>query len=334
MNTNSTIGRPWRNTGTSMPPNTLLMCKLLVFLLTIHGFLGSIDDPHIPFIPWLDQFREWPGLFKYSLLASYITFGAALFLNIRVRTAAIVLGSVVILYTLASKPDYRNHIFIVSCLLFLAGLHKPNEDSWLIKYQFAVMYLGAFLNKCIDSDWHNGAFMHFWMHGHLKNPFYETLSPLLPELWFATLLSWTVIVCELVLAALFFHPPWRKLGVWLALAMHLSFLIIVGRRPFGHFTEDILIAMLVFLNWPREAMVLTVRSSIMKPLRLIFQWINWDSQFTLKHTFKPDSPWLTLEIDHHARHNMRALGYFIQHSAGTYVYLFLAFNGIAYLFTL
>jgi hypothetical protein len=318
----------------SMPPNTLLMCKLLVFLLTIHGFLSDIGDPHIPFIPILDYFRGWPGLFKYSLLVTFAISGIALFLNIRVRTAAIILGLTVILYILASKPGYRNHILIVGCLLFLAGLHKSNENAWLIKYQFAVMYFGAFLNKCFNSDWHNGGFMHHWLHGHLKNPFYETLSPLLPDLWFATLLSWTVITCELLLAVLLFHPPWRKLGVWLMLAMHISFFIIVGRRPFGHFTEDILIALLVFLNWPRETMVLTVRGSFAQRLRPIFQWINWDSQFALDHNPNRDSTWITLKTDDRVMNNTRALGYFVQHSAGTYVYLFLAFNGIAYLSTL
>jgi hypothetical protein len=325
----SPLGKPWRCLGTTMPPNTLLMCKLLLLLMVLHGFPWKISDPYIPFIPGLDIFRQQPGLFAWILKAAFFGASVALAFNFKVRTSAIVLGATVILMLLASKPMFRNHIFIVGCLLFLAGLHRRDEDAWLIKIQFGVMYLGAFLNKAFDSDWWTGRFMHHWLHGHLRNPFYESLSPLLPHLWFGSLLSCMVILSEFVLTILFFVPRWRTLGVWLAIAMHLGFLLVVGRRPFGYFTEDVIIGLLAFLSWPRTPMMLRMKPSL--TIKPFLKFMNWDRQFHLHEEPKHVNHWLELEIEHRTLKNFSALACFFKYNCAFYVALFFAFNGIAFL---
>ena len=80
-----------------MQPNTLLMCKLLLLLLVIHGFYWTIRDPYLPFLQGLDVFRAQPGLFEFVLKAAFVAAGLALLYNVRVRTSAIVLGATVIL---------------------------------------------------------------------------------------------------------------------------------------------------------------------------------------------------------------------------------------------
>ena len=272
------------------------------------------------------------GLF--GLVLRTVFFGATLSLlfNVKVRTAAVVLGATVILTIVASKPMFRNHIFIVGCLLLLAGLHRRDEEPWLIPLQFSVMYFGAFLSKVWDPDWRTGQFMHYWLHEHLANPFYETFSPLFPELGFGMLLSWIVIIAEGALIVLFFVPRWRTLGVWLALAMHVSFLLVVGRRPFGHFTEDILIAMVTFLAWPREAMVMRLSASL-QTIRPIWRLVHWDRQVELSDRPAREHAWLELDVGHKTLRNESGLGWFLKYNTASYVAVFIGFNGIAYLIT-
>ena len=316
-----------------MRPNTLLMCKLLLLLLlllVIHGFQWTISDPYIPFILGLDRFRSQPSVFEFVLKATFGLAGLCLLLNFKVRTSAIILGATVIVTLLASQPMHRNHIFIVGCLFLLAGLHRRDEDAWLIKAQFCVMYFGAFLNKGLDPDWRTGQFMHYWLHGHLANPFYETFSPLLPELWFGMLLSWTVIVAEFSLVILFFVPRWRSRAVWLALAMHLGFLLVVGRRSFGHFTEDVLIGLLAFLSWPKTATALRLAPSF-RAIRPFWKLVSWDQQFELGERPLRQHTWLELDVGKRTLRNVSGLAYFLKYNTASYFALFCAFNGIAYL---
>ena len=246
----SPIGRPWRCTGTAMEPNLLLMCKLLLILLLLHHFAATIQDPHIPFIRAFDGFRAYPGLFETSLKAVFYAAAVCLLFNLQVRWAAIALGIAVLLVLLASKSVFRNHVFIVGCLFLLSGLHRRGEQPWLLYLQISLMYLGAFVNKVLQQDWWDGQFMDYWMREHLHNSFYLTFSALLPDRWFAALSSWIVILSELVLGLLFMFRRWHAYGVWLALGMHLCFFLIVGRTPFGHFFEDVLLALMIFLAWP------------------------------------------------------------------------------------
>lgn len=327
----SPVGKPWRFTGTSMAPNVLLMCKLLLLLLVVHGFWNLISDPHIPFLRFLDWFHNYPNVFSGVLKTAFLIASLSLFFNYRVRSASVGLGIVIILVILASKPVYRNHILIVGCLLFLAGLHREGEDPWLVKLQFPVMYFGAFVNKCFDEDWWTGQFMHGWLHGHLNNPFYEALSPLFPELGFALILSWTVIVCELLLAILFLVRRWHAWAIWLALAMHIGFLAVVGRHPFGHFTEDILIALLAFLSWPKGTIEMGINPRIRKYADLIVRWIDWDRQYRVTPLSSGEQQWLTLDFQGCQRKGSRALFTLFKYNVCFYIFLFFAFNGIAFL---
>ncbi len=248
------VGRPWRILGTSMSPNLLLMCKLLFLLLALHSFHKKVGDPFLPFISGLDAFNHYPGLFAGALQVGFFAGGLCLLFNVQVRVAAITLGVTVLLALVASKPGYRNHILISGCLLLLAGLHRRDEEPWMLSLQMAIIYFGAFLNKSLSPDWWSGQFMHNWMHNHLSNRYYEFFSPWFPGHSFAAAVSCGVIFSELVLAVLFLVRRWHHLAVLLTLAMHGSFFFIVGRTPFGYFLESIVIAMLAFLHWPRAAL--------------------------------------------------------------------------------
>ncbi len=327
----SPLGKPWRFSGTGMRPNVLLMCKLLFLLLVLHSFQEKIHDPFLPFIRAFDIFLTRPGLFESLLKTLFLGARLCLIFNLRVRTAAIVLGLVVILVVLVSKPLFRNHIFIVGCLFLLSGLHRRDEEPWMLRLQMSLIYLGAFLNKSLDPDWRSGQFIETWLGTALENPFYGFFSQLLPEQWFAILLSWIVITGEFTLAVFFLVPRWRSTGVWLAIALHACFFVVVGRTIFGHFLEDILLALLVFLSWPASIMEVRMNPRLQTMFQPFQRLVNWDRQFSFSNAPPNSGAWFNLRIGHQCYPNGGGLFRFLKYNPVFYVFLFAAFNGIAYL---
>jgi len=314
-------GKPWRVVGTAMVPNTLLMGKLVFLLLLSQNFLGKIRDPLVPFIPFLDVFRAWPGLFENVLLALFLGAGVLLLMNITVRPASVVLGLVVMLDLLASKPLFRNHLFICGCLFLLAGLHRKDERPWMIYLQMSVIYLGAFLNKMLEPDWHTGQFMHNWLLNARANPFYEAVYPLLPDLWLAKLLGWTAIASEVAMAVCFLVPRTRALGVWIGLIFHGGLFVMLLGENFGHFLEDILLAYLAFLAWPRSGMQARASAAVREWLVPLLRVLDWDRQIELEAGTGSPRVWLTASFDGRTLENIAALRSLLRYSAGFYVIL-------------
>ena len=164
---------PWRSEHPHMSTNLLILCKMMFLLLLINGFLGYISDPFIPFLVILDRFRDFPGLFEWLLKSVFVLAGLALMFNIKVRHMAVILGLCVLFLLLASKPLFRNHIFICACTFLLAGLSEKDKDPWLLYIQLSLVYLGAVLNKVWQWDWWSGQFMHNWLLNARGNDFYE-----------------------------------------------------------------------------------------------------------------------------------------------------------------
>lgn len=328
-------GKPWRVMGTPMPPQVLLMGKLLFLLLLYHGFPGKIRDPFIPFISSLDGFLAWPGLFETVLLTCFYAAGLFLLLNIAVRRASLLLGIVLVLTLLASKPVFRNHLFITGCLFLLAGLHKKDEHPWLLYLQFSIIYFGASLNKALDPDWHTGQFMHTWLLDRRANPFYTTLAPMLPQYTLAMFLSWFAIGSEAAAAILFAIGRTRVFAVWLTLLFHWTLFVLLRGAVFGHFLEDILIALILFLAWPRGEIVATMRASIEPRLGLLIRSLDWDRRIRFERESETSTDsWLLIEVSglpdqasqSEPRRNGEALQYLIRYSTGLYAGIFVLYH--------
>jgi hypothetical protein len=327
----SALGKPWRFTGTSMQPNVLLMCKLLFILMCVHGFQNNLQDPFLPYLSVLDFLRSDMGIFGIVQKIMFLGAGFCLIFNIKVRAAAITLGLMAILALLASKPLFRNHIFICGCLFLLSGLHRRDEKPWMIPIQLSILYFGAFLNKILDIDWRTGQFMENWLGNARENYFYDFFSPMFPDLWFGALLSWLVMISEVALVICFLFRRWHNKGVHLALLMHLVFFLVVGRRPFGFFMEDILLAMLVFLTWPKATMIVQMRPSLERLTTPFKRFLNWDNQFIFEKALAGKTSWFELRMNNSLLTNCSGLFTFLKYNTAFYTFLFFAYNGIAYI---
>ena len=284
---------PFKFEGTKLHPNILLMCKMLVYLMMAHHLFFKISDPFIPFIPVLDHFNTYPNVFKYLMRATFAISVFALIFNIRVRTASVIIGLVVIINILASKPLFFNHTLICGCALFLAGLTNDKDPPYLLIYQLSLVYFGASINKFLDVDWWTGAFMDTWLGIARDNPVYRLFADLLPSMVLAKLLSYIAMFTEFAIAITILFKRTRLLTVWFIIIFHTLLFTITSFR-FGHFIESLAIVLLAFLNMPKEQMIIHLRAGAYNYLKSIFLFFDRDGKQQWLSMDKTESSWIKL----------------------------------------
>ena len=322
---------PWRLEGSEVAPNILLMCKLLILILMAYKFHFAIQDPYIPFIPALDYFHTIPGAFKSTLLTGFIISTLAIFFNIKIRAACLLLGVVVILEQLASQPAFKNHVFVCGCFFILVGLSKKDDDYKLLFWQLAIIYLGAFTNKVLDPDWHSGAFMHNWLNNVRENTPYIFVSELLPERWFAYILSYAAMLSEGILGVLLFFRKYRKLAFWVTLLFHTVLYSFLAYR-FGHFYDDLVIILLIFIIWPKGQIMMQINSKY-NYIQQIHRLLDWDKKFSWSSINDNSKHWLTLKTENGEHYsNLNAIRKLLIYTPSFFILLFTFDCGIKFLF--
>lgn len=315
----------------SMQPNILLMCKLLFLVLCVYGFVGYIDDPYIPYIHQLDFFLNYPNVFKTLFKSIFVLSGILLLFNIRTRAAAIILGSSVIIILLSSKPLFRNHLFICGCVFLIAGFTNKNSYPWLLFIQFSLVYLGAFVNKVSQIEWWNGQFMYNWLANARENLFFIYTSRLFPEMLLAKLLSWFAMLTELGITVLFFFKKQHRNVGWVILLFHTVLYSITAFR-FGHFYEDIVIMLLIFVHWPSEAILVSFNKDMSPQVKRYFRLLSFSKTFEFSTKAILSDDWFQIKKESKIFTNWKALRLFLLYSTNFYVFLFFLDLFIRYLF--
>ncbi|NRA94377.1 MAG: HTTM domain-containing protein [Psychroserpens sp.] len=292
--------------GTKLHPNVLLMCKLLVILMTTHHMFFKIDDPHIPFIPALDMLHDYPGVFKSVLRTIYACSVFALLFNIKVRTASIVTGIVVILSILASKPLFFNHSFICACALFLAGLTNNEDPPYLLIFQLSIVYFGASFNKFLQSDWWSGMFIDTWLRLGRENPVYITIADLFPDLVLAKVLSYIAMFTEFAISILILFKRTRNLTLWFIIIFHTTLFTLTSFR-FGHFIESLAIVLLAFLNMPKKTMLISYQKKGLETIKRLFSILDRDHKQVWNPISQKDTYWLKVETEKGILYDHKAL---------------------------
>ena len=148
---------PLKVSGTTLPPNLLLMAKLVTLYFLLTGQWQRLPDHFLPFLPLFDHAGP-PILFRGTLQVVFLAAAVSLFVNSHVRTCCLLLGAVILVGILSSRPYFENNRMFTGCILFLAGLYQPGQKAWLIRYQVVLLYFAAGLNKILDADWRSGRF--------------------------------------------------------------------------------------------------------------------------------------------------------------------------------
>ena len=224
---------PFTVSGTDMPPNLLLMAKLVAVCFLISGQWAALPQPFLPLVSDLDDLGS-PTTAEVVLKASFVVAAALLLTNRTPRLASVALGIVIFVGMLASRNYIENNRFFVVLLFVLAGLSSRQIGGRLVQLQLVVLYFGAALNKLLDIDWRSGQYFEHLASGTELAGVYSRLTGLFPELLLSAVMAWAVIATEFALAAAFLLRRFVWVAVWLGAAYHTSLVMVTG-RTFGMF---------------------------------------------------------------------------------------------------
>src|SRR6478736_9616659 len=240
---------PLRVTGTAMPPNLLLACKLIVVAFVVNGQVRRLPGHFLPFFSVLDRAGS-QSVFRHGLQGVFVVAAAALLLNRRPHLAAGVAGSTILLGTISSRIYFENNTEYTGLILLLAGLAVSGDRTRLVRYQVVLLYAAAALNKLLDADWRSGQFFENWASVTSLHATYHHVSSLLPHLVLAKLLAWSAICTEAALAVGFAIRRFYPYAIWLAVGYHSTLMATAG-RTFGMFYFSLLASYLAFARpWP------------------------------------------------------------------------------------
>lgn len=240
--------------GTALPPNVLLMAKLLVVFLLCRGAFSQLSDHFLPFLPFFDYIGT-PQQFRTALQVVCGTAAAGLLFNRAVRACAFTLGLTLLISILSSRALFSNNRTFVACLLLLAGLSERGQAPWLVRAQVVMLYLGSGLNKLLDPDWRTGQFIEFWMHEILNQGTYQALAAQLPPMRLSAAAGWLAIATELGLAVLFLRPRWYGWAIRLGILFHTAMLVVTHGQLSVVFYYATLASYLAFVRWPERPLV-------------------------------------------------------------------------------
>ncbi|MBN4085113.1 hypothetical protein JYT89_02090 [Flavobacteriaceae bacterium AH-315-B10] len=243
---------------------------------------------------------------------------------------AIILGITIILALLASKPLFRNHIFICGCILLLSGLTHKKHNPWLLYMQLSLIYFGAVVNKVLQADWLSGQFMFNWLANSGQNEMFIMASNNFPNLWLAKLLSWSSMAIELCIAVFLFFRNKHVLALWTIIIFHTVLYSFTSLR-FGYFFEGIIIILLIFVSWPLGEIKAYFKINF-NWLKKILQLFNLNNQIKWKPIDLKNEYWLEVNIDGVLLTNYTALRYIILYSPGFYFFLFFLDTGVRFIF--
>lgn len=241
---------PLKTNGTDLPVNLTVLVKVLAIVVLIVNHVRILPDPWLSFIPWINSIPAVP--FQRTLQTVFVISALAIVFNRRIRLFSLILGATILLAAVSSKAYYGNNKLFCGLMFFLSGLYKPGGPPFL-RYQLALTYFGAGLNKALDADWHSGVFFENWAVNRLHQPLYIALDGLLPPLVLGKFMCWTTIVTELGTVPCILIASLNDWAVLANVFFQSSLLLFTG-TTFTLFFYSMTACSLAFVTWPEAPM--------------------------------------------------------------------------------
>src|SRR4051794_24521597 len=239
---------PLKSSGTDLPKSLTIMVKTLAIAVLVVNHVRILPDPWLPFVPFLDLFP--PALFQKTLQTFFLVSALAIVFNRRLRLFSLILGATMLISVVSSKAYYGNNKTFCGLMFFLAGLYKPGTPNFF-RWQLAITYFGAGLNKLLDPDWHSGIFFENWAVNRLHQSWYIALNSRLPSLVLARFMCWTTIVTELGIVPCLFVPKLNTLAVFSNVLFQAMLCLFTG-TTFTLFFYSMTASSLAFVRWPDQ----------------------------------------------------------------------------------
>jgi hypothetical protein len=268
---------PFRCTGTGLPTNIAILVKCLAIAVILTNHVRLLPDPWLPFIPAISAI---PGeLFQRTIQIVFFLSALAILFNRRIQWASLILGATMLISVVSSKAYYGNNKAFCGLMFFLAGLYKPGGPSF-IRWQLALTYLGAGLNKVLDTDWQTGVFFEYWSVHRLHEQAYILVDRFLPKLWLGRFMCWFTIVTELGVVPFLLLPRLYFWGVLLNVLFQCGLCLFVG-NTFTLFFYGMNAASFAFVTWPENEMIVTYYpgTRVGKILKTFLERLDLDGRF-------------------------------------------------------
>jgi hypothetical protein len=250
----SDIGHP------TLPGEQVLVAKLLAMAWMA---TGHVARPAPLRVPWMGLLEQVPESFPWSTTLAGVALLAALGVLFTpwTRTFCLCLGGAILLDVVSSRAGFSYNRLYCAALFCMISLSGPGILGAGARWQAAVVYLGAGVDKLLSPGWRSGTvledfirdlatFGRLWSPGgHVGEP--NLVAGLLvqavhrfPAL--PAILSWSVILCEIALAVAFLRRS--PSAIALSLAFHGGVYIITG-GTLGMFFHAGIISALLAVPW-------------------------------------------------------------------------------------
>ncbi len=239
---------PLRCAGTDLPKNLTIMVKTLAIAVLVVNHVRILPDPWLPFIPFFDLFP--PVLFQRTLQTIFLLSAVAIVFNRRLRLFSVVIGTTMLVAVVSSKAYYGNNKTFCGLMFLLAGLYKPGAPNFF-RWQLAITYFGAGLNKLLDPDWQSGVFFENWAVNRLHQSWYIAVNSRLPSLVLARFMCWSTIVTELGVVPCLFVPQLNALAVFSNVLFQATLCLFTG-TTFTLFFYSMTACSLALVKWPEH----------------------------------------------------------------------------------
>jgi hypothetical protein len=239
---------PLKSAGTDLPKNLAIMVKTLAIAVLVVNHVRILPDPWLPFLPVFDLFP--PVIFQKTLQALFLLSAIAIVFNRRLRLFSLLIGTTMLVAVVSSKAYYGNNKTFCGLMFLLAGLYKPGAPNFF-RWQLAITYFGAGLNKLLDPDWQTGIFFENWAVNRLHQSWYIALNSRLPSLVLARFMCWSTIATELGIVPCLFVRQLNALAAFSNVLFQASLCLFTG-TTFTLFFYSMTASSLALVKWPEQ----------------------------------------------------------------------------------
>lgn len=242
---------PARCWGADASAEVVLAAKLAWLLLVCGGVLARVGQTDLA---TADQLGVVPGGLTWMFRLVFVATGVLLLVNQFVRPAATIAGACVVLAPLLSVANWRSHEWVCGMVLLLAGLETPGARPWLLRAQATLCLAAVACDQMGAIDWTTRATLEGWQVDRDAHALLGVLRSTLPAALLRLFAGWIVPASALAIGAALWVPVARQRAVWFACAWLIAGYVVVGTDEAAFFTLAVLVALLSFLEWPRESL--------------------------------------------------------------------------------
>jgi hypothetical protein len=169
----------------------------------------------------------------------------------------------------------------------LTAIADSKQPITALRYQMALVYLGAGFNKILDHDWRSGQYLEHWLKNIIKRENYSALTGQFKPMLVSKLLGWGAISAEFFIGLGYLLKPLHQAVVLTGVYFH-SIIFISAWYDFRIFTIAVLASFLIIVQWPD---VVTVRYKVNSVWQLFVHRIFSVLDFDKMIIWKPTDTW-------------------------------------------